>query len=239
MREKGLVVKGIRHAFGEKKVLEGVNFNLKQGEIFVVIGPSGAGKTTLLKILAGLLPPTSGQVFLNGNPVDKPRGEIGLIFQDFNLWPHKTVLENLTEALVQVKKRPLFEARRQARKMLARIELLDKAEEFPDNLSGGQKQRVAIARALLMKPELILLDEVTSALDPVLTRSVMNLIKELAEDGVSMIVVSHEMDFVKEIAHKIIFLDEGKVVEAGAPMELFFNPQEKRTKDFLALGFQG
>ena len=237
-------VENLSKKFDSKPVLKKVDFEINQGEIISVIGPSGGGKTTLLRCLALLEPFSNGKIVIDAKfEVDqltteaeknKLREKIGVVFQEFNLWPHKTVLENLTEALILVKKMAKDQAIKEARKWLAKVDLLDKANEYPDTLSGGQKQRVAIARTLAMQPEIILLDEITAALDPELAASVLKIIKRLAKEGTTMLVVTHHMRFAREISDRIIFLDKGEIVEQGSPEVIFEKPKKERTKIFLS-----
>lgn len=233
-------------AFGDKEVLTKVNLNIKPGEVVVIIGPSGSGKSTLLRTLNGLELPTSGSVCLfdkyvlnqtikeNDALLIQLRARIGMVFQRFNLFPHKTVLENIIEAPVFVKKENKADAIIRAEQLLDKVGLLDKKDVWPSELSGGQQQRVAIARALAMRPEVMLFDEPTSALDPELVDDVLQVMKALANDGMTMVVVTHEMGFAKEMADRIIFMDHGQIVEEGTPESIFMNPKEARTKAFLS-----
>jgi polar amino acid transport system ATP-binding protein len=227
--------------FGELHVLKGIDEHIKKGEVVVIIGPSGSGKSTLLRCLNLLESPTSGEIVFEGisitekkNDINKLREKMGMVFQQFNLFPHKTVLENVTLAPINVKNIKKEEAQSIAFNLLKRIGLEDKADAYPSQLSGGQKQRIAIARALAMAPDVMLFDEPTSALDPEMVGEVLDVMKELAGDGMTMAVVTHEMGFAKEVASRVLFMDEGKVVEQGSPNEIFDNPKHSRTKDFLA-----
>lgn len=227
--------------FGQLHVLKGINEHIKQGEVVVIIGPSGSGKSTFLRCLNLLEHPTSGEIVFEGisitderNDINKQREKMGMVFQQFNLFPHKTVLENITLAPINVKNMRKEEAEKVAFGLLNRIGLGDKADSYPNQLSGGQKQRIAIARALAMAPDVMLFDEPTSALDPEMVGEVLDVMKELASEGMTMVVVSHEMGFAKEVATRVLFMDEGKIVEQGSPQEVFDNPKHPRTKDFLA-----
>ena len=227
--------------FGELEVLRGVDFHVEPGEVVCVIGPSGSGKSTLLRCVNLLEQPTSGRVVIEGVDITDPdcdvdaiRRRIGMVFQQFNLFPHLTVLENLTIAQRKVLRRSRGEADDVAQRMLARVGLTEKAGEYPARLSGGQQQRVAIARALAMEPDMMLFDEVTSALDPELIGEVLNVMRGLAEDGMTMIVVTHEMGFARQVADRVVFMDEGVVVEDGTPAQVLGDPQRKRTQRFLA-----
>ncbi|WP_409226963.1 amino acid ABC transporter ATP-binding protein [Gudongella sp. SC589] len=226
--------------FGELHVLKDINQTIEEGEVVVVIGPSGSGKSTFLRCLNLLEEPTSGEIILEGvsitdkhNDVNKQREKMGMVFQQFNLFPHKTVLENITLAPMQVKGLTKEEADRKAMNLLKRIGLEEKANTYPNQLSGGQKQRIAIIRALAMEPDVMLFDEPTSALDPEMVGEVLEVMKELARDGMTMVVVTHEMGFAKEVGSRVIFMDEGRIMEEGTPRELFANPQNPRTQDFL------
>ncbi|MCR3955973.1 MAG: amino acid ABC transporter ATP-binding protein [Gudongella sp.] len=226
--------------FGELHVLKDINQTIEEGEVVVVIGPSGSGKSTFLRCLNLLEEPTSGEIILEGvsitdkhNDVNRQREKMGMVFQQFNLFPHKTVLENITLAPVQVKGLTKEEADRKAMTLLRRIGLEEKANTYPNQLSGGQKQRIAIIRALAMEPDVMLFDEPTSALDPEMVGEVLEVMKELARDGMTMVVVTHEMGFAKEVGSRVIFMDEGRIMEEGTPKDLFANPQNPRTQDFL------
>ena len=226
--------------FGDLHVLKDINQTIGEGEVVVVIGPSGSGKRTFLRCLNLLEEPTSGEIILEGvsitdkhNDVNKQREKMGMVFQQFNLFPHKTVLENITLAPIQVKGLTKEEADRKAMELLRRIGLEEKANTYPNQLSGGQKQRIAIIRALAMEPDVMLFDEPTSALDPEMVGEVLEVMKELARDGMTMVVVTHEMGFAKEVGSRVIFMDEGRIMEEGTPKDLFTNPQNPRTQDFL------
>lgn len=222
-----LEMKNIIKSFGEFHAVNGVDFSLTKGEIVAIIGPSGSGKSSLLKCINGLVEKSSGEVILNGTT--------GMVFQHFNLFPHMTCLKNVMYAPVKVKKMNDKEAEKDARRLLKMVGLLDKADEYPNNLSGGQKQRVAIARALAMHPDIMLFDEATSALDPEITGEVLEVMKDLAKNKMTMVVVTHEMGFAREVADRVIFMDHGKIVEEGSPKEIFENPHSQRLKDFLGV----
>jgi len=226
---------------GEIKALNGCSIDIKKGEVVAIIGPSGSGKSTLLRSLNLLEEPTSGSIIFDGvDLADKSvdinmhRRRMGMVFQHFNLFPHKTVLENITMVPVHLKIKTKAEAERHGMELLERIGLPDKANEYPAMLSGGQKQRIAIVRALAMNPEVMLFDEPTSALDPEMVGEVLDLMRELARDGMTMVVVTHEMGFAKEVASRVLFMDAGMILEENTPAELFENPQDPRLKDFLA-----
>ena len=223
--EKILEMKDIVKDFGDFRAVDHVNFSMETGEIVAIIGPSGSGKSTLLRCINGLNQPTSGEVIL--------KGETGMVFQHFNLFPHMTCLENITYAPVKVKKQDKEAAKKHAMELLKMVGLESKADVYPAMLSGGQKQRVAIARALAMYPDLMLFDEATSALDPEITGEVLNVMKKLADERTTMIVVTHEMGFAKEVADRVIFMDKGVIVEEGKPEEIFENPKSDRLKAFL------
>lgn len=220
-----LEMKNIVKQYGDFTALDNVNFSLNKGEVVAIIGPSGSGKSTLLRSVNGLNQITSGEVKLNGNA--------GMVFQHFNLFPHMTCIDNITYAPLKVQKRKKAEVIKQAEELLDLVELGDKRDVFPSMLSGGQKQRVAIARALAMKPDLMLFDEPTSALDPEITGGVLKVMKELAENHTTMVIVTHEMGFAKEVADRVIFMDHGKIVEEGTPVEIFENPKSERLINFL------
>ncbi len=222
-----LEMKNIIKSFGEFHAVNGVDFSLTKGEIVAIIGPSGSGKSSLLKCINGLVEKSSGEVILNGTT--------GMVFQHFNLFPHMTCLKNVMYAPVKVKKMDEKEAEKDARRLLKMVGLLDKADEYPNNLSGGQKQRVAIARALAMHPDIMLFDEATSALDPEITGEVLEVMKNLAKNKMTMVVVTHEMGFAREVADRVVFMDHGKIVEEGSPKEIFENPHSQRLKDFLGV----
>jgi ABC-type polar amino acid transport system ATPase subunit len=233
-------VKNIHKHFGKLHVLDDVSLDVAKGEVVVIIGPSGSGKSTLLRCLNYLEPIQSGEIWIDGIRLDHHRtniravrAEVGIVFQSFNLFPHLTVIRNVMLAPVVVRKRPEGEVRQAALAMLAKVGLQDKVDAYPSQLSGGQQQRVAIARALAMQPKLMLFDEVTSALDPELVREVLDAMKQLARDGMTMIVVTHEMGFAREMADRVIFMDEGRIVEAGTAADVFDRPREQRTREFL------
>lgn len=234
-------VKNLRKNFGKLEVLKGVNVEIKKGEVVVVIGPSGSGKSTFLRCLNLLEEPTDGEITFEGISItdkkvdiDNIRQKMGMVFQQFNLFPHLSVLENITLGPRKLKNMSVADANEIAFKLLKRIGLEDKANNFPSQLSGGQKQRIAIARALAMSPDVMLFDEPTSALDPEMVGEVLDVMKKLAFDGMTMVVVTHEMGFAREIADRVLFMDEGLIVEENIPAELFSNPQHPRTKDFLS-----
>jgi polar amino acid transport system ATP-binding protein len=242
-----LRVTGLCKSFKDHRVLEGVELSVSEGETVCILGPSGAGKSTLLRCINWLEVPDSGAVFLSGERVGVRTGEIamsdgelarirtgmGMVFQHFALWPHLTVLQNLMEAPVQVQRRPKAEMREEALALLAKVGLSDKRDVFPAKLSGGQKQRVGIARALAMKPDLLLFDEPTSALDPELVGEVLVVMRELAREGMTMVIVTHEMGFAREAATRVLFLDRGRVVETGSPEQFFSNPETDRARQFI------
>ena len=234
-------VNNLHKSFGKVKVLKGIDENIKQGEVVVIIGPSGSGKSTFLRCLNLLESPTDGNIIFEGNnitdkkiDINKMREKMGMVFQQFNLFPHKTVLENLTIAPIQVKGIKTDEANKIAENLLNKVGLIEKSNDYPSSLSGGQKQRIAIARALAMQPDVMLFDEPTSALDPEMVGEVLNVMKELAKEGMTMVVVTHEMGFAKEVGDRILFMDDGKILESGSPEEIFNNPKNERTKDFLS-----
>jgi len=233
-------VKNIHKYFGRLHVLKGVSLDVTKGQVVVIIGPSGSGKSTLLRCLNYLEPVQSGEIWIDGIRLDHHRtniravrAEVGIVFQSFNLFPHLTAIRNVMLAPVVVRKRPESEVRQAALAMLAKVGLQDKVDAYPSQLSGGQQQRVAIARALAMQPKLMLFDEVTSALDPELVREVLDVMKQLARDGMTMIVVTHEMGFAREVADRVIFMDEGRIIEEGKAAEIFDRPREQRTREFL------
>ena len=244
---KVLDVVGVSKRFGDLEVLRDISFQVQKGETVCVLGPSGSGKSTLLRCINWLERPDAGHVYLNGNEVGISRGgvvmsdrelsqmrtHIGMVFQHFALWPHLTVLQNLMEAPVQVQKRPRAVVREEALALLAKVGLSDKRDVFPSKLSGGQKQRVGIARALAMKPDLLLFDEPTSALDPELVGEVLVVMGELAREGMTMVIVTHEMGFAREAATRILFLDRGRVVETGSPEQFFSQPETDRARQFI------
>ncbi len=233
-------VEQLKKSFGGLEVLKGIDLEVKEGEVVCLIGPSGSGKSTFLRCLNRLEETTAGTVIVDDNDITDPkcninkvRENIGMVFQQFNLFPHLNVLENIMLAPVDRKKMSKEEAKQTAERLLATVGLAEKAAEYPANLSGGQQQRVAIARALAMKPDIMLFDEPTSALDPEMVGEVLEVMKQLARDGMTMIVVTHEMGFAREVADRVIFMDGGYIVEQGTPEEVFGNPQNKRTQDFL------
>jgi len=225
----------------EIKALDGVSLNIERGEVVVIIGPSGSGKSTFLRCLNLLEVPTEGQILFNGVDItDKKvninvhRQKMGMVFQHFNLFPHMTILQNMTLAPIQLLKKSKAEAEEKAMQLLSRVGLADRAQAYPSQLSGGQKQRVAIVRALCMEPEVMLFDEPTSALDPEMVGEVLDVMKELAHEGMTMVVVTHEMGFAKEVGDRVVFMDHGLLVEQNTPAELFSNPQHPRLQDFLS-----
>lgn len=233
-------VEHLYKSFGKNEVLKDISINIKQGEVVSVIGPSGSGKSTFLRCINLLETPTEGNISVAGvdltdkkTNVTKAREKIGMVFQHFHLFPHLTVLENLTYAPLKVKRISKAEAEEKALALLERVGLSDKQDAYPSSLSGGQKQRVAIARALAMEPDLMLFDEPTSALDPEMVKEVLDVMKDLAESGMTMLVVTHEMGFAREVADRVIFLDQGLLIEEGEPHAFFNNPQSERAKDFL------
>lgn len=234
-------VKDLKKSFGKLDVLRGISEKIEEQEVVCVIGPSGSGKSTFLRCLNLLEEPTGGEVYLDGErinapgvDIDKIRERLGMVFQNFNLFPHMTVLDNVTLAPIKVKGKNKAEAEESALKILETVGLSDKAASFPASLSGGQKQRVAIARALAMEPEVMLFDEPTSALDPEMVGEVLNVMKKLAEEGMTMVIVTHEMGFAREVADRVLFIDQGVVMERGTPEELFGSPKNERTKSFLS-----
>ena len=233
-------VKNIHKYFGHLHVLNDVSLDVAKGEVVVIIGPSGSGKSTLLRCLNYLEPVQKGEIWIDGIRLDHHktniravRAEVGIVFQAFNLFPHLTALRNVMLAPVVVRRRPQSEVRKEAVAMLTKVGLQEKVDVYPSQLSGGQQQRVAIARALAMQPKLMLFDEVTSALDPELVREVLDVMKQLARDGMTMIVVTHEMGFAREVADRVIFMDEGRIVEEGTAEAIFERPKSQRTKEFL------
>lgn len=234
-------VKNLKKSFGKVSVLNGIDEHIEKGEVVVVIGPSGSGKSTFLRCINLLEEPTSGEIIFEGNnimnkdvDINKLREKMGMVFQNFNLFPHKSVIENITLAPIKVKGVSKSEAERKAMELLKMVGLEDKRNAYPSSLSGGQKQRIAIARALAMEPDVMLFDEPTSALDPEMVGEVLSVMKKLAKEGMTMIVVTHEMGFAKEVGDRILFIDGGKVLEKGKPNEIFENPKNSRTKDFLS-----
>lgn len=236
-----IYVNNLRKSFGKNEVLKDINEHIKKGEVVVVIGPSGSGKSTFLRCLNRLEEPTSGEIIFEGNSItdkntniNKLREKMGMVFQQFNLFPHKSVLENITIAPIKVKGEKGDEAKKKAMSLLKMVGLTEKADAYPASLSGGQKQRIAIARALAMEPDVMLFDEPTSALDPEMVGEVLNVMKDLAKGGMTMVVVTHEMGFAKEVGDRILFMDDGNIVEQGTPEEIFNNPKNPRTIDFLS-----
>jgi polar amino acid transport system ATP-binding protein len=241
---------GIHKRFGDLEVLKGVDIDVAKGEVVCILGPSGSGKSTLLRCVNLLEPPEKGDIYIEGHDICKGPGSgtgeqsweldfvrqrVGIVFQQFNLFPHKTALQNVTLAQEKVLGRPRQEARAKATELLERVGLGDKLDQYPERLSGGQQQRVAIARALAMEPRVMLFDEVTSALDPELVKEVLDTMRELADEGMTMIVVTHELGFAREVADRVVFMDGGVIVEQGPPAEVLGNPREERTKQFLGL----
>jgi ABC-type polar amino acid transport system ATPase subunit len=230
----------VRKAFGDNVVLDGIDLTIARGEVVVIAGPSGSGKSTMLRCINGLEPVDAGDVRFDGHSIaragkqiNRLRAEIGMVFQSFNLFAHKTVRENLVMAPMHVKGVPAAEARERAERLLERVELSEKADAFPADLSGGQQQRVAIARALAMEPKLMLFDEPTSALDPEMIREVLDVMRDLARDGMTMAVVTHEMGFAREVGDRIVFIDDGRIVEEGPPAEFFAAARSERARDFV------
>ena len=234
-------VKDLHKSFGKNNVLNGISTDIKKGEVVVVIGPSGSGKSTFLRSLNLLEQPTSGSIIFDGDEITDPktnidlhRQKMGMVFQHFNLFPHKTIRENITLAPVTLKKMTKEEADKRADELLERVGLADKANAYPEQLSGGQKQRIAIVRSLAMDPEVMLFDEPTSALDPEMVGEVLDLMKQLARDGMTMVVVTHERGFAREVGTRVVFIDEGKIKEQAEPEEFFSNPKDERLKEFLS-----
>ncbi|MDK0606513.1 amino acid ABC transporter ATP-binding protein [Clostridium perfringens] len=234
-------VRNLYKSFGKNEVLKDINETIKKGEVVVIIGPSGSGKSTFLRCLNLLEEPTSGVINFEGEDItdkkvdiNRIREKMGMVFQQFNLFPHKTVMENLTIGPTKIKNISNGEAIKKGSELLEKVGLLDKKNVYPNSLSGGQKQRIAIARALAMEPDVMLFDEPTSALDPEMVGEVLGVMKSLAKDGMTMVVVTHEMGFAKEVGDRILFMDEGRIIEEGTPEEIFQNPKNSRTKDFLS-----
>ena len=233
-------LENVHKSFGKNEVLKGINLHIKQGQVVVIIGPSGSGKSTVLRTMNYLEEPTSGKVIVDGmdlsdkKKLNEVRAEVGMVFQNFNLFPHMTVMDNLTLAQTKVRKTSTDEAKKIGQALLDRVGLGDKANAYPDSLSGGQKQRVAIARALAMKPKVMLFDEPTSALDPEMVSEVLDVMKSLAEDGMTMVIVTHEMGFAKEVADRVLFVDGGLILEDDTPEKVFDTPTNDRTKLFLS-----
>ena len=250
MPEAMVQLKGVHKRFGSLEVLKGVDLEVDKGEVVCILGPSGSGKSTLLRCVNLLEPPEEGEIFIEGQDIckgpgsgtgeqswelDYVRQRVGIVFQQFNLFPHKTVLENVTLAPRRVLGKSQSESEKAARTLLERVGLADKLDQYPERLSGGQQQRVAIARALAMEPHVMLFDEVTSALDPELVKEVLDVMRELASEGMTMLVVTHEMGFAKEVGDQVVFMDEGVIVEQGAPEQVLDHPREERTQRFLGL----
>lgn len=236
-----ITVKGLKKSFGNNEILKGIDYEIDKGEKIVIVGPSGAGKSTFLRCLNLLEEPTAGQIFLDGEEITDPKANInkvrqkmGMVFQHFNLFANLTVMENITLAPVKLKKMTKEQAHEKAVQLLKRVNLLDKADAYPASLSGGQQQRIAIVRALAMNPEVMLFDEPTSALDPEMVGEVLEVMRELAEEGMTMIVVTHEMSFAKEVATKCLFIDQGIIMEENTPQNFFDHPQNPRLQDYLS-----
>jgi len=251
MAEPIIVIEGLKKSFGKLEVLKGIDLTIRKGEVVVVIGPSGSGKSTLLRCINFLEQPTAGRVLFHGEEVgqrlvggrlvplpekvlDQQRARMGMVFQRFNLFPHMTALENVIEAPVQVRRMPRAEAEELGLRLHRRVGLADKASQYPNFLSGGQQQRVAIARALAMEPDVMLFDEPTSALDPELVGEVLQVMQDLANDGMTMVVVTHEMGFAREVGDRVLFMDGGLIVEEGPPEQIFSEPRHPRTREFLS-----
>ena len=233
-------LENVHKSFGKNEVLKGIDLHIEKGQVVVIIGPSGSGKSTVLRTMNYLEEPTSGKIIVDGmdlsdkSKLNEVRAEVGMVFQNFNLFPHMTVMENLTLAQTKVRKTSSDEAKKIGQSLLDRVGLKDKANAYPDSLSGGQKQRVAIARALAMKPKVMLFDEPTSALDPEMVREVLDVMKSLAEEGMTMVIVTHEMGFAKEVADRVLFVDGGLILEDDTPEKVFDAPTNDRTKLFLS-----
>lgn len=233
-------LENVHKSFGKNEVLKGIDLHIEKGQVVVIIGPSGSGKSTVLRTMNYLEEPTSGKVIVDSmdlsdkSKLNEVRAEVGMVFQNFNLFPHMTVMENLTLAQTKVRKTSSDEAKKIGQALLDRVGLGDKANAYPDSLSGGQKQRVAIARALAMKPKVMLFDEPTSALDPEMVREVLDVMKSLAEEGMTMVIVTHEMGFAKEVADRVLFVDGGLILEDDTPEKVFDAPTNERTKLFLS-----
>lgn len=240
-REVLIKVEGLHKDFGEVKVLKDINEEIHKGEVVVVVGPSGSGKSTFLRSLNLLEKPTAGHIYFEGDDITDPkidldlhRQKMGMVFQHFNLFPHMTILKNLTIAPMKLQKVPEEQAKEEAMALLRRVGLEDKADAYPSQLSGGQKQRIAIVRSLAMKPDVMLFDEPTSALDPEMVGEVLEIMKQLAQEGMTMVVVTHEMGFAREVADRVLFMADGIIQEQNTPNEFFDNPQNPRLKDFLS-----
>jgi len=239
-KQEMIRLQNLKKSFGDLEVLKDINLTVRKGEVFVLIGASGSGKSTLIRCINFLEMKNGGEIFIEGNSIDpkkddltKVRQKVGMVFQHFNLFPHKTVLENVIEAPLVVKKADREKAKMEALRLLEKVGLAEKAGVYPSSLSGGQKQRVAIARSLAMKPDIMLFDEPTSALDPELVGEVLETMKQLAREGMTMIIVTHEMGFAKEVADWVAFMNQGRIIEMAPPQEIFNNPKEERTKEFL------
>ncbi|MGN0894270.1 MAG: amino acid ABC transporter ATP-binding protein [Succinivibrio sp.] len=235
-----IIIKDLYKSYGSNKILRGIDLHVGKSEVVVVIGPSGSGKSTLLRCVNYLEVPTSGSITINNETITRQtninhiRAEVGMVFQHFNLFPHMTVIDNITVAPISVRKKSKKEAESKAIDLLDRVGLADKASSYPDQLSGGQQQRVAIARALAMEPQVMLFDEPTSALDPEMVNEVLDVMRDLAQSGMTMMCVTHEMGFAKQVADRVLFVDQGKILEDASPDEIFSNPKHDRTKEFLA-----
>ena len=233
-------LENVHKSFGKNEVLKGINLHIEQGQVVVIIGPSGSGKSTVLRTMNYLEEPTSGKVIVDGmdlsdkKKLNDVRAEVGMVFQNFNLFPHMTVMENLTLAQTKVRKTSMEEAKKIGQALLDRVGLADKANAYPDSLSGGQKQRVAIARSLAMRPKVMLFDEPTSALDPEMVNEVLDVMVELAHEGMTMLCVTHEMGFARKVADKVVFMSDGQILEQSTPEDFFENPKTDRAKDFLS-----
>ncbi|WP_314620767.1 amino acid ABC transporter ATP-binding protein [uncultured Selenomonas sp.] len=232
-------IKGLCKAFGDNLVLKGIDLEVADKEVVVIIGPSGSGKSTLLRSINYLDVPSKGKISIDGKElssadINRVRAEVGMVFQRFNLFPHMTVLDNITLAPRKVRKIVREEAEKEAHMLLAKVGLADKADAYPEQLSGGQQQRVAIARSLAMKPRLMLFDEPTSALDPEMVKEVLDVMRSLANEGMTMVIVTHEMGFAREVGDRLLFVDDGRIIEQGKPKEVFEHPQEERTKNFFS-----
>ncbi|MDY5189400.1 MAG: amino acid ABC transporter ATP-binding protein [Succinivibrio sp.] len=235
-----IIIKDLYKSYGANQILKGIDLHIKKSEVVVVIGPSGSGKSTLLRCVNYLEVPTSGTITINNETITRMtninhiRAEVGMVFQHFNLFPHMTVLDNITVAPINVRKKSVKEAEAKAMELLDRVGLADKAKAYPDQLSGGQQQRVAIARALAMEPQVMLFDEPTSALDPEMVNEVLDVMRDLAQEGMTMMCVTHEMGFARQVADRVLFVDQGKILEDTTPSQLFEAPKHERTKEFLA-----
>ncbi|MBO6113187.1 MAG: amino acid ABC transporter ATP-binding protein [Lachnospiraceae bacterium] len=236
-----IVIKDLKKNFGDNEILRGISYEINSGEKIAVIGPSGSGKSTFLRCIDLLERPTSGQIFIDGEEITAPdadinriRAKMGMVFQHFNLFNNLTIMDNITLAPVMLKRQTAEEAKENALKLLERVNLQDKADAYPSQLSGGQKQRIAIVRSLAMNPEVMLFDEPTSALDPEMVGEVLEVIRELAQSGMTMVIVTHEMGFAREVASSVLFVDEGVIKEENEPKEFFNNPKDKRLQEFLS-----